>query len=163
MSTKFLRLESDSFSLGMLDEHPPFRKDIGNLNIYEVYIPPEKEGSDLGKYKVVIESPIENLFELEDRNCEAVALAEELEILWSYVWTTPLHIRTRGVTLDLINPPKGWFTNKEEIRKELDIEIGGLTYGSITFTRYESKYSNMLPLERALSLNIYKLIRLSRL
>jgi hypothetical protein len=150
MSTKLLRLESDSFSFGLIEEYPPYKKDVGNLTVYEVYTPADNDSSDVGSYKIIIEGEVENHSELEDRNIEAIALAEELEMLWSYVWVTPLHIKTRAVILEFPKPPKGWDTNKEDIRKELDIERGGLTYESISFSRNETKYSNTLPLERGL-------------
>jgi hypothetical protein len=118
MGMKLLRLETESFSFGLLDECSPYRTNVGNLNVYEVYMPPKEDGGDLGQSKVVIESVVENHSELENRNSEPVELAEELEMLWSYVWTTPLHVKTRGITFELIKPPKGWSTNKEEIRKK---------------------------------------------
>ena len=150
MSSKLFKLVSTELKFGLLGENSPYKEEIGNLTVYETYNPVEDDGSELGIYQVVIESLVDNHLQLNERNNEAVSLAEEIEMLWSYVWTTPLHRKTRGISLKFVTPPKGWNTNKEDIRRELDIENGGLTYSSISFTRNEAKYSNQLPLERAL-------------
>ena len=150
MSLKILKIESSQTAFGLFGECKPHRENIGNLSVYEVYSYPESNNGDIGKYQVVIESEIHDHTQLEERNREAVSLAEEIEMLWPYVWTIPLHGKTRGIVLEFIKPPKGWATNKEDVRRELDIENGGLTFGSLSFIRNESRHSSQLPLERAL-------------
>lgn len=150
MNPSRFRIESSPISFGLIGECKAYCERIGLFLVYEQYIPPEKGAGRAGEYRVIIDTEIADQSELEKRNVDAVAIAQELEMLWPYVWTIPLHGQARGLTFRLIEPPDGWTTNKDEISRQLAVSNGETLLGDIRFTKTQSMFSNAFPLERAL-------------
>ena len=67
-----------------MEEAKSYRDTVDGLSVYEIFEEP-LDDSDLGLYPIVIEPEVKSHEELESKNNMAVQLAEDLELLWSYV------------------------------------------------------------------------------
>lgn len=136
---------------GLLEECEPYSAIVAGWDIRETYEAGvfDHVQKGLGSYRITIERDLADLDALPEANWSAETLIEHLDTAWCYVLGEPM-VATH-LTLSLWEPPNGWTTNSETVRRELIRESAPGFHAEVQqLYHYHSVRAPFLPLERLL-------------
>jgi len=128
----------------------PHQRTIGDWIIRESYEPLDDRTLPDGtvSYSIWIETEVSSPEEICAKRSTAFELADDLNRVWIYVCGQPINVARFGLVA--CYAPAAWTTNAEEIEKDLQAAISGLTYKEISIQTRHWTYCPELPLAKAL-------------
>ena len=99
-------------------------------------------------YSIWIETEVSSPEEIWAKRSTAFELADDLNRVWTYVCGQPINAARFGLVA--CHAPAAWTTNAEEVEKDLQAAISGLTYKEISIQTRHWTYFPELPLAKAL-------------
>ena len=128
----------------------PHQRSVGDWIIRESYEPLDDRTLPDGtvSYSIWIETEVSSPEEIWAKRSTAFELADDLNRVWTYVCGQPINVARFGLVA--CHAPAAWTTNAEEIEKDLQAAISGLTYKEISIQTRHWTYCPELPLVKAL-------------
>lgn len=85
------------------------------------YSPPEGEKSHAkyGQYRLLIESDVSTVEQVNSLHFKAITLAERIVRIWPYALGRHFESPSSGLSIELVEPPKGWESNSADILRDL--------------------------------------------
>jgi len=128
----------------------PHQRTVGDWIIRESYEPLDDRTLPDGtvSYSIWIETEVSSPEEIWAKRSTPFELADDLNRVWTYVCGQPINVARFGLVA--CHAPAAWTTNAEEIEKDLQAAISGLTYKEISIQTRHWTYCPELPLAKAL-------------
>lgn len=141
--TRTVWFESSPRPFFVPKREPCHREVVDGLDVFEF-----RRRSRVAPYGLRMEARVANKKELEDRFSSALEIADDLDLVWTYVAGVPLFPRV--LTMQLVKSPEGWRTNAARAKR--DLPAGGDLYGKVRLVgrRRLSMELPSMPLKRAL-------------
>lgn len=128
----------------------PHQRTVGDWIVRESYEPLDDRTlpDDTVSYSIWIETEVSSPEEIWAKRSKGFELAYDLNRVWTYVCGQPINVARLGLVA--YHAPAAWTTNAEEVEKDLQAAISGLTYKEISIQTRHWTYCPELPLAKAL-------------